>query len=113
MAPKKPEDEEQPEFDAFSSNESETDENHLWTAENGNVEKIFSTEEIPLMLSVEVGKLQINLEKLLQLSPGNVLELPVRPEQGVDLMLHGKKVAKAELIKIGEMLGVRILQLGE
>lgn len=81
--------------------------------ENEELEQMISSKEIPITLHVEVARLKINLDKLLQLSPGNVLELPVRPEQGVDLIIGGKKVAKAELIKIGDVLGVKILQMGE
>jgi flagellar motor switch protein FliN len=99
----------------FSSEELEGEESveHLWSPANEEMEKLVSTQEIPLTLTVEVARMQINLEKLLQLSPGNTLELPVRPEQGVDVVISGKKVAKAELIKLGEMLGIKILQLGE
>ena len=60
---------------------------------------------------MEIGRLKINLDKLLHLKPGNVLELSVRPEQGVDLSIGGKKMAKAELIKLGDVLGVKILHL--
>jgi flagellar motor switch protein FliN len=118
-----PKDEENHEetFDAeelpSSEENSETDaeENHLWSSQNAQKinDKIISTNEIPLTLIVEIARLRINLDKLLQLSPGNVLELPVKPEQGVDLTVNGKKVAKAELIKLGEMLGIKILQIGE
>jgi len=95
---------------------SESEETPLWASQDQdgrNVEELISPQEVPLLLTVEVGKLQINLDKLLELSPGNVLELPVRPEQGVNLTLNGKKVARGELIKLGEMIGVKILQLGE
>ncbi len=93
--------------------ESSTDTSHLWSPENGTTSKLISNKEIPLTLTVEVARLRINLEKLLQLSVGNVLELPVNPNQGVDILVGGKKVAKAELINLGEMLGVKILQLGD
>ena len=92
---------------------SEGEENHLWAPENENMEKLLSRTEIPLTLSVEVARLRINLDKLLALSPGNILELPVKPQQGVDVVVEGKKIAKAELVKLGEMLGIKILSLGE
>jgi flagellar motor switch protein FliN/FliY len=95
--------------------EEGTEENHLWSTENpaeAMSENIIPTGEIPMTLTVEVARLTMNLDKLLQLSPGNVVELPVKPEQGIDLTIDGKKVAKGELVKLGEMLGVRILQLG-
>ncbi len=87
---------------------------HLWSsgAHHEDVEKMISAQTVPLTLSVEVTRLKMNLDKLLQLKPGNLIELPVRPEQGVDIVLNGNKVAKGELIKLGEALGVKILQIG-
>lgn len=66
-------------------------------------------EEIPVTISVEVGRVQMTVQKLLELTPGNLLELDVHPENGVDLVVNGKCVAKGELLQIGEALGVRIL----
>jgi flagellar motor switch protein FliN len=113
---KSPHNEENPEED-LSSVELEAEEadegKHLWSPENDETTKLISPREIPLTLSIEVARLQMSLDKLLQLSPGNVLELPVKPEQGVDVVIGGKKVAKAELIKLGAVLGIKILQIGE
>lgn len=111
----KPHDEVNPEEPSLEEGETPSEENHLWSSENAEAmsEKIIPASEIPMTLTVEVGRLKMNLDKLLQLSPGNVLELAVKPEQGVDLTVDGRKVAKGELIKLGEMLGVKILQLGK
>lgn len=68
--------------------------------------------DIPLKLTVEVAKISISLEKLLQLQPGNFLNLPVSLENPVNLTVNGKKIATAELTKIGDTFGVRILQIG-
>jgi flagellar motor switch protein FliN/FliY len=68
-------------------------------------------DKIPIQLTVEVGRVRMTAHDLLNLSPGNLLELNVRPEQGVDLIVNGKKVGRGELVKVGEILGVRILQL--
>lgn len=75
------------------------------------IETLLSTEEIPLTLTVEVGRLKMSVDKLLQLKAGNVLELGVTPKQGVHLTVEGKRVARGELVKIGELLGVRILDI--
>lgn len=80
---------------------------------NHTTENLISSKEIPLNLTIEVARLVMTVDKLLQLKPGNILELSVRPEQGVDVTVGGKKVAKGELVKLGEVLGVRILQIGE
>lgn len=69
-------------------------------------------EEIPLSIVVEVGRLQMSIKKLTELQPGNLLELDIRPEDGVDLVVSGKRIAKGELLRIGDVLGVRILDIG-
>lgn len=68
--------------------------------------------EIPLSVIVEVGRLQMSLQKLMELQPGNVIDLNIHPENGVDLIVSGKRIAKGELLLLGETLGVRILDIG-
>lgn len=68
-------------------------------------------ETTDLLLTAEVGRLHISLHQLLQLKSGSMLDLPMRPEQGVDITLGGRRVAKAELIKLGEASGLRILDI--
>lgn len=74
--------------------------------------KPFSPEDIPLTVVVEVGRLKMSVGKLMELQPGNMLDLNVHPENGVDLVVNGKRIAKAELLLIGETLGVRVLDIG-
>lgn len=69
------------------------------------------TEEIPLDIVVEVGKFKITVQKLSELKPGQVLDLGFNPDDGVDLVLNGHLVAKGELLKVGDTLGVRILDI--
>ncbi len=110
-----PSDENEEEFSSPELSE-EPNGDHLWSTESTpetGEEPLLSTEKIPLTLIVEVGRVTMSLDQLLNLSPGNMVELAVRPEQGVDLTIQGKKVAKGELVKIGEMLGVKILKLAE
>lgn len=71
----------------------------------------FKTEDIGLDIVIEVGRLQMSIAKLNELQPGNVLEIDVHPENGVDLVVNGKRIAKGELLKLGEVLGVRILDI--
>lgn len=68
--------------------------------------------EIPLSLIVEVGRIHMTVEKLLELEPGNILDLNVHPENGVDLVINTKKVGKGELVRLGDRLGIRILEMG-
>jgi type III secretion system YscQ/HrcQ family protein len=71
-----------------------------------------SPSEIPMSVVVEVGRIKMNMKKLMELQPGNVIDLDVNPEDGIDLTINGRCVAKAELLRVGETLGVRILDIG-
>lgn len=67
-------------------------------------------DEIPLTVTVETGRIQMTLKQLVDLEPGNVIDLNVSPDQGVDLTIDGRCIGRGELLKIGETLGVRILE---
>ena len=86
----------------------------LLTQKTQPIKKVgqLSLDQIPVSLVIEIGSIQMTMQKLLELEPGNLLELDIHPENGVDLVINGKKVGKGELIRIGESLGVRVLELG-
>lgn len=71
----------------------------------------FIADEIMLDIIVEVGRIQMSIQKLTELQPGNILEIDVRPENGVDLVVNGKRIGKGELLKLGDVIGVRILDV--
>lgn len=66
--------------------------------------------EIPLTLAVEIGKIRLPLEKLLKLEVGNLLD--VEGQGNVFLTLQGKVVARGELVRMGDVIGIRVLELG-
>ncbi|OJU82082.1 MAG: hypothetical protein BGO10_04330 [Chlamydia sp. 32-24] len=68
-------------------------------------------ENIPLQVVVEVSRVHMNLDKVLELQPGTVLDLHKPLEPKVILSINGKKVAQGELLKLGENLGVRITEI--
>ncbi|NGX38512.1 MAG: hypothetical protein K1000chlam2_01686 [Chlamydiae bacterium] len=88
------------------------EENPLWATKNGE-EKLIPSGKVPSTWTAEVGRLQMPLEKVTQLKPGNVPQLGLSPEPIVHLTIGGKRVAKGELVQIGEALGVKILTLGD
>ena len=108
--------EEEPEDLSSEESEEEPEEEPLpeeKTVERTSAGNILPVQDIPFSVVVEVERIKMSLEKILQLKPGNVLELPAKPEQGVILTIHGKKVARGELLKIGDVLGVKIIEIGE
>lgn len=86
--------------------------------EEASLEQIPSIEEppsalnnLPMELTVELAKISMTLEKLMQLQPGNFLELSTSLENPVNITVNGKKIARAELATLGETLGIRILEI--
>lgn len=75
-------------------------------------EKTLQKENIPLEIVAELGRVEITVQKLLSLEPGNLLDLNIRPENNVDLTVNGRLIGKGELIRLGETVGVRILEVG-
>lgn len=75
-------------------------------------EEAVTLKEMPVYLTVEIARLKITLEKLIQLVPGNLIELPIHPDQGVQLTVNGQLVGRAQLVHLGESLGIRILEVG-
>ena len=76
-------------------------------------ESILSPKKVPVALTVEVARIKMSLDKLLKLKPGNVLELGVQVEKGVNLVANGQCVGRGELLQIGDVIGVKITKLGE
>ena len=58
---------------------------------------MFSPEQIPLNVIVEVGRIQMTMEQLMKLEPGNMLDIDIHPENGVNLTIQGKLVGKESL----------------
>ena len=70
-----------------------------------------SSREIPLNVRIEVGRIQMPLERLLNLAPGQVLELGLHINEGISCMIGDKKIASGELVKLGETIGVRLVDV--
>lgn len=75
-------------------------------------EEAGSIKHVPLTITVELARVRMTLDRLMHLSPGNLLEMPLNADQQVSLSINGAKVGKGELVHLGEMLGVRILEIG-
>jgi len=70
-------------------------------------------QDVPLYVHIELARLKITLDQLLNLSPGNFLELPMHAPQAVSLAVNGQKIGSAELVQLGETLGLKILEIGK
>jgi len=64
--------------------------------------------DIPVTLSMEVGKTTISIRNLLQLNQGSVVELDRLAGEPLDLMVNGTLIAHGEVVVVNEKFGVRL-----
>ena len=64
--------------------------------------------DIPLNISVEVGRSKIKLKDLLKMGEGYVLELDKLAGEPLDLYVNSKLIAKGEAVMVGEKFGIRL-----
>lgn len=64
--------------------------------------------DVPLQVTVELGRTRKLIREILDLAPGSVLELDKLAGEPVDILVNGKIVAKGEVVVIDENFGVRI-----
>jgi flagellar motor switch protein FliN/FliY len=63
---------------------------------------------IPVDVSLELGRATVDLQSLIELSQGSVIELNRLVDEPVDVLVNGKLVAKAEVVVVDNKFGARI-----
>ena len=67
--------------------------------------------DVPLEISVVLGKTKKNIRDILNLGTGSLIELDKLAEEPVDILVNGKKVAYGEVVVVDENFGVRITSI--
>ena len=67
--------------------------------------------DVPLQITVELGRTKKLIREILELAPGSVVELDKLAGEPVDILVNGKIVAKGEVVVIDEHFGVRITSI--
>ncbi len=67
--------------------------------------------DIPLNISVELGRANLLLQEVLDLAPGSVVELDKAAGEPVDILVNGRLVARGEVVVIEENFGIRITEI--
>jgi flagellar motor switch protein FliN/FliY len=67
--------------------------------------------DIPLKVSVELGRSSMIIDKMLQLTQGSVVELDKSAGETVDIYVNDKLLGKGEVIVVNERFGVRITEI--
>jgi flagellar motor switch protein FliN/FliY len=64
--------------------------------------------DIPVTLSIELGRTRMSLKDLLELEQGAVIELERMVDEPMDVLVNGTLVAHGEVVVIDDTLGVRL-----
>ena len=67
--------------------------------------------DVPLMLSVELGRCRMAVAEVLRLGPGSVVELQKPVGDALDIYVNERLVARGEAVMVGERYGVRITEV--
>lgn len=67
--------------------------------------------DIPLEISVELGRARIPINDLLQLGQGSVIELTKLAGEPLDILVNQKLVARGEVVVVNEKFGVRLTDI--
>lgn len=64
--------------------------------------------DIPVTISMEIGRTKINIRNLLQLNQGSVVELDRLAGEPLDVMVNGTLIAHGEVVVVNEKYGIRL-----
>lgn len=67
--------------------------------------------DIPVTLSVEVGRKALSISSLLQLSPGSVIELDRVAGDPLDVLVNGCLIAHGEVVVVNDKFGIRLTEV--
>ncbi len=67
--------------------------------------------DVTLQVSIELGRTDMSIKKILELGPGSIIELNRMAGEPVDLLVNDKVIAKGEVVVVDENFGIRIVKL--
>ena len=77
----------------------------------GGHENIDLIMDVPLEVTVELGRTSKSIKEILEFTPGTIVELNKIAGEPIDVLVNGKYVAKGEVVVIEESFGVKITEI--
>ena len=93
------------------ANKSETESSKISDKNTAAVSNLRLLENIEVKLTVEVGNTEIKIKDLLRLNEGSVVELDRLAGDALDILANGTKIAKGEVVMVGEKFGIRFTEV--
>jgi flagellar motor switch protein FliN len=67
--------------------------------------------DVPLDVSVELGRCRMTIQELLALAPGSVIELDKVAGEPLDILINDRLVARGEAVVVNDKFGIRITDI--
>ena len=67
--------------------------------------------DIPVVLTVEMGRPKIPIKNILQLAQGSVIELEAQAGEPMDVLVNGCLIAQGEVVVVNEKFGIRLTDI--
>jgi flagellar motor switch protein FliN/FliY len=78
---------------------------------NAMLRELDPVHDIPMYVSIEVGRIRLRVRDLIRLTPGTVLEVKKPAGEPFDICVNGVPVARGEVIIVEQSSGVRIIEI--
>ncbi len=79
--------------------------------EGGATNDIGMILDIPVQLTVELGRTRIPIKNILQLAQGSVVELDALAGEPMDVLVNGYLIAQGEVVVVNEKFGIRLTDI--
>ncbi|MCA2977336.1 MAG: flagellar motor switch protein FliN [Myxococcaceae bacterium] len=67
--------------------------------------------DVPLDVTVELGRSRMSIQELLALSPGSVIELDKIAGEPLDIVVNDRLIARGEAVVVNDKFGIRITDI--
>ncbi len=67
--------------------------------------------DIPVTVSIELGRTRLPVEEILQLAQGSVVELEKLAGEPLEILVQGRPIGKGEVVVVNEKFGVRLTDI--
>lgn len=102
---------EEPQEEAFPSLETTVSASVARPSATADTEGIGILMDIPLEISVELGRVKMLVKDIVELGTGSIVEIDKAAGEPVDVMVNGRLVAKGEVVVIEDNFGVRLTEI--
>lgn len=78
------------------------------TVQNNDIQMVL---DIPVQLTVELGRTKVPIKYILQLAQGSIVELDALAGEPMDVLVNGYLIAQGEVVVVNEKFGIRLTDI--